>query len=45
MEGNCFRRKMFIIVFYSLNVKGNWAHLAEQNSQQGAKMTTMFTLS
>ena len=32
--------KMAIIWFYSINVKGNWAHLAEKNSRAGAKITT-----
>ena len=31
---------MAIIWFYSINVKGNWAHLAEKNSRAGAKITT-----
>ena len=42
MNCNCSRGKMFIIWFYSLNVKGNKAYLAEKNSQSGAKTTTIF---
>ena len=28
-----------------LNVRGNWAHLAEKNSRTGAKFPTIFRLS
>ena len=30
--------------FHSVNIKGNWAHLAEKNSQPGVKITTIFRL-
>ena len=36
---------MFIISFYSLNVKRNQAHSAEKNSRSGAKITAIFRLS
>ena len=36
---------MSIILFYFLNVKGDWVHLAEKNSHPGAKITTIFKLS
>ena len=31
-------------LFHSVNAKGNWAHLAQKNSQLGAKITTIFRL-
>ena len=31
--------------FYSVHVKGSWAHLAENNSRPWAKITTIFRLS
>ena len=33
--------KKAIIWFYSVSVKGYWAHLAEKNSQAEAKITTI----
>ena len=39
MNDNSSREKMVIILFYSVNVKGNWAHLAEKNLRVGAKIT------
>ena len=44
MNDNSFLGKMSIIWFYSVNVKGNWAHLTGKNSQSGAKITTIFKL-
>ena len=35
---------MTIIWFYSVNVQGNWAHLAEKISQTGPKITTMYAI-
>ena len=32
-------------LFYGMNVKEHWAHLAEKNSRHGAKITTIFRLS
>ena len=32
---------MTITWLYFVNVKENWAHLAEKNSKAGAKITTM----
>ena len=29
----------------SVNVKGNWAHLAEKNSRPGGKIATIFRFS
>ena len=31
--------------FYSVNVKGNCAHLSEKNSRPGGRMTTIFRIS
>ena len=45
MNDNSFKDKISIIWFYSLNIKGNWAHLVEQKSRAGAKITTIFKLS
>ena len=45
MNGKSFKGKMSFIEFYSINVKGHWAHLAEKNSQPGPKITTIFKLS
>ena len=36
---------MFIIQFYSENVKGNWVHLAEKNPRAGANITAILRLS
>ena len=36
---------MPFIEYHSVNVKGNWAHLAEKNSQLGAMIATVFRLS
>ena len=36
---------MSFVEFPSVNVKGNWAHLVEQNSRPGAKITTIFRVS
>ena len=44
MNYNNFGRKMSFIQFNFLNVKGNWAHLAEKNSRPGAKITTILRL-
>ena len=41
MNNNCSREKKFIIQFYSLNIKGNSAHLAEKNSRPRAKIMNM----
>ena len=35
---------MTITWLYFVNVKENWAHLAEKNSKAGAKITTMETI-
>ena len=35
---------MTIIWFYSVNVQGNWARLAEKISQTGPKITTMYAI-
>ena len=37
MSNNCLKEEMFIIYFYSLNVKGNWRYLADKNTQPGEK--------
>ena len=39
MNHNSFGEKLAIIWFYSINVKGNSAHLAGKNSRAGAKIT------
>ena len=31
--------------FYSINIKGHWAHLAEKYPRAGVKITTIFSLS
>ena len=41
MNDNSFGGKMTITWLYFVNVKENWAHLAEKNSKAGAKITTM----
>ena len=41
MNNNCSGEKMAIIWVYSVKIKGNLAHLAEKNSQAGAKITTI----
>ena len=41
MNNNCTGEKMAIIWVYSVKIKGNLAHLAEKNSQAGAKITTI----
>ena len=33
---------MYFIYFHSLDIKGNWTHLAQKNRQQGAKINTIF---
>ena len=45
MNNSSSERKVFFISFHSVNVKENWTHLAEKNSQPGAKITTIFRLS
>ena len=42
---NSSKGKMSFVGFHSLNVKGNWAHLAEKDSRPGAKITTIFGVS
>ena len=44
MSNNIFRGKMNFIKFHSVNVKGNWTHLAQKNSRPGAKINTIFRL-
>ena len=44
MSNNIFRGKMYFIKFHSVNVKGNWTHLAQKNSRPGAKINTIFRL-
>ena len=36
---------MPFVLFYSVNAKGNWTNLAEENSQPGTKVSTIFRLS
>ena len=38
------REKISIIWFFSITVKGNWAHLAERNSWPEAKIAIVFRL-
>ena len=45
MNGNCSGGKMSFVKFLSVNVKGNWTHLAEKNSRPRAKITKIFRLS
>ena len=40
MNDNSSEEKMFVL-FHFVNIKGNWAHLAEKNSRPGAKITTI----
>ena len=42
MNDNGSVGKMHIIKFYSVNVKGDWANLAEKNSQPRSKITAIF---
>ena len=44
MNDNSFGGKRTITWLYFVNVKENWAHLAEKNSKAGAKITTMETI-
>ena len=37
--------KMSFVEFHSLNVKENWAHLAEKDSRPGAKIAAIFRVS
>ena len=32
MNDNAYKGKIFCVQFHSVNVKGNWIHLAEKNS-------------
>ena len=43
MDDNSSEGKIAFVQFHSVNVKGYWTHLAEKNSQPGAKITTIFT--
>ena len=45
MDDNSFQGKTSFVYFHSVNVKGNWTHLAEKNSQPGANINTKFRLS
>ena len=45
MNGNSSKGKVPFAYFHSINVKGNWAHLAEIYSQPGAKITAAFRIS
>ena len=45
MNDNSSEWKISFVYFHSINVKGNWTHLTEQNSRPGAKITTIFKLS
>ena len=42
---NSSEGKMSLVEFHSVNVKANWAHLAEKNSRPGAKTITIFRVS
>ena len=44
MNDNSSQGKMYFILFHSVNVKGNWTHLAQNNSRPGAKINTIFRL-
>ena len=45
MSGNSLRETAYFIYFHSVNVKENWTHLAQKNSQPGAKINKIFRLS
>ena len=45
MDNNSSREKVSFNYFSSVNVKGNWAYLADKNSWPVAKITTAFRLS
>ena len=45
MDDNSSEGKIAFVQFHSVNVKGYWTHVAEKNSQPGAKITTIFRLS
>ena len=45
MDDNSSEGNIAFVPFHSVNVKGNWTHLAEKNSLPGAKITTIFSLS
>ena len=45
MNNDSFKGKMAIIIFYSINVKGNWAYLTGKNLWAGAKISGIFRLS
>ena len=40
MNDNSSKGKMSFVYLHSVNVKGNWAHFVEENSQSGAQITT-----
>ena len=42
MNKNSSRDKMPFSQFHCVNVKENWTHLVEKNSQSGAKIITKF---
>ena len=42
MNDNSSEGKTSFVKFHSINVKGNWTHLAEKNSRPGAKITAIF---
>ena len=45
MNDNSSEGKMSFDEFHSVNVKRNWAHLAEKNWEQEVKITATFRLS
>ena len=45
INDNSSEEKISFDYFHFGNVKGNWTHLVQKNSQSGAKVTTIFKLS
>ena len=41
MNDKSSEEKISFVLFHFVNIKGNWAHLAEKNSRPGAKITTI----
>ena len=45
MNDGSSQGKIAFIYFHSVNIKGNWTHLAEKHSQPGVKINAIFRLS